>query len=197
MERNSNSPTIVYEYRKKTIIFIALLMGVFMGIFSGCIYPKQKFGSDSNAYRKKLGLEILPNDWKAISVGENFTIWKNPIADKLLQEGKPLFFSKSVKYNQDNKLVSEEDLYYSGKKFTTIDGSESESVSIKYFFRPQKLGDNEVEGWYCTYTGPENFTNFDKAEETPKEFVLTPSAITLTASDSILRKWNLTPPVRK
>ena len=164
-------------------------MSLLFGIFSGCNYPKAKFGSNANSYRVKVGLQTISKEWQAISVGQNYSIWKNPLGDKLLKEGKPLFFSKSVKYGSKNELISEEDLYYSGKKFITIDGHESETVSVKYFFLPQELGDSLVKGWYCTYVGPPNETNSGLS-------VLPPVQISLKDADSILETWNLNPPIR-
>ncbi len=184
MERNYNS--------YKTIV----LMYLFLTTLASCIYPKSKFGKEANANREKIGLEILPETWKTINVGDSYTVWKNPIADNLLRKNKPLFFSKSISYNEKNNLISEDDLYYSGNKFSTIDGQQSEFLSIKYYFTPQKLGDNEVEGWYCSYISSSTEADVINNKEDENIYISAPFAITLKKADSLLREWGLETPHR-
>jgi hypothetical protein len=152
---------------------------------------------EANEIRKNVGLATLPDTWEAISIGKDYTVWKNPLADKLLDEDKPVFFSKSVGYDQKNNLISEEDLYYSGKRISTIDGHERESVSITYYFKPQEMAGTEVKGWYNIYTGKELKSGLNNTNESSEKSSLFPVQIDMITADSILKKWGFEPHVRE
>jgi hypothetical protein len=168
-------------FKKIKALFNFLLIAY---LFGGCFYPKEKFGVENNEFRIKMGLEILPGNWKPSSVGSNYTIWQNPKGDLFFSKKEPFFFSKSISYNR-SELISEEDLYYSGKEFTTIDGDERESLSIKYYFIPQHEGDEIVKGWYCYYVKP--------SRKSKKIYSLSTINITIKEADSILKSWMLKP----
>jgi len=165
----------------------------FIWMLTGCSFPKPKFGLDSNVYRQKIGLEILLKNWSPISTGETFTIWRAP--ENLIDKGNAIFFSKTVRYTKNYQLESEEDIYYSGKKFETVDGMLSENLVIKYYFLPGKEKGNEVLGWYCEYQ------EFTLSQEQPykaqKNYILNINTVTLDSADSLLRQWGLSPPIRK
>lgn len=162
-----------------------------------CHFPKPKFGKAFNPTREKIGLETLPETWKPAMVGRDYTVWYNPKRAAPEQQHKAIFNSKSNKYNKKGELVSEQDLYYSGKKFRTIDGEEWEELAIEYYFIPQKVADTTVKGWYCTYISPPHDldTNSNSNDEETESFEF--SVITLAKADSLLRKWGVNPPGRK
>jgi hypothetical protein len=148
-----------------------------------------------NDHRQQAGIPLLPGSWKISSAASDYTVWVNPDADRLLKEGKPLYFSKSIKYDLKGGLISEEDMYYSGKLFNTPDGSTNETVSVAYYYIPQKIAGAEVRGWHCVYIGPEKEISSEK-KDPEKTFIFLPEALPLARADSILKSWDIAIPMR-
>jgi len=164
----------------KLITLILLII-----LIIGCFSPNPKFGMAFNEERTKLGLQELPDHWNVSSVEGDFTIWINPDADRLLDQKRPVFFSKTVSYLKDEP-VFESDLYYSGKQFETIDGHISESVTTTFYFSPYELGNDTIKGWHCRYTGPGQ-----KSDVYENQFFLLIETKSLTQIDSTLKSWGI------
>jgi hypothetical protein len=192
MERNNSSRSVIFERQKSLIPLLTLILNV----VSAWNHRIGKFGIAFNEDRRKLGLEVLQENWHTISKGPGYSIWKNPLGDKALNDGTAICFSKAVSYNQNQEIVSEEDLYYSGRKYNTIDAHESEALSITYFFSPQKMGDKTANGWYCSYSGPQRELHMDSSKSDTILYSSTPILINLIQADSVIRTGKLTPPVR-
>ncbi|MRG44184.1 hypothetical protein GFS24_03615 [Chitinophaga sp. SYP-B3965] len=126
-----------------------LLVLFFTSIIMSCNSPKPKFGKEYNDRRTKYGVQILPDDWKVISITDEFVIWKNPALDK----EKATFFSKTVSYEK-GEWDYDEDLFYSGKKFRSFNHDIAECLSAVYYFKPKIIRSEKVKGWYFMYTGP-------------------------------------------
>jgi hypothetical protein len=191
MARNRNSTQTITG--GKTLALLAI--GLFSGLVNSCSFPKTKFGPEFNDHRKKIGLELLPRDWEAGSVSDDYTVWLNPDRGRLKDAKRPAFFSKATSYTKTGEIISEEDLYYSGKAFNTIDGHNDESLSIAYYFVSKEIAEVPVIGWHCTYTGQGK--EVDPAVKKPEKiFYLKMADISLVQADSILKEWGMTIPQR-
>ena len=190
MERNKTSTSAI-KCRPK----VAIIAGSILFLFIGCDRSKPKFGMEYNEKRQAIGLPQLPAGWVSESRSKDYTIWFNPVRSKQLQESHPIWFSKAVNYNVDGHLISEEDLYYSGKKFTTIDGQIEESLSVAYYFKPTVVGQNEVSGWFCSYSGSGLQMNHEKEHSNGVNSEIS-NRVTLIQADSILSQWKIPAPVR-
>jgi hypothetical protein len=169
--------------------FLRTLAALTLCGVASCHLPKPKYDSAFNPEREKMGLELLPADWKPMSVDKDFTIWRVPV----INEAQPQLFSITASYDKA-RLVSEVDRYYSGGSFITIDGKNSEALDIGYYFVEKVMGLDSVKGWRCEYSGA--FSPEDK-KDTAAPVTHYTTTISLVQADSILRAWGLKAPVRR
>jgi hypothetical protein len=127
----------------KGILFFSIVL-----LFSGCKHKEIKFGAAYNKKRTEVGLQEIPKQWGILKAEKDFAIFINPDLEK-----KPLYYSKTIRY-KDNKWTDEEDIFYSGKKFETIDGHLNESLHVTYYFVPTIKGFDTLKGLQIIYTGP-------------------------------------------
>lgn len=160
-------------------------------LLNGCFQSEVKFGKEYNSERVKMGLEEIPAGWKESEIMNSYISWINPQAEKLLNEGKPVFFSKIVSFDGE-KFKAESDLYYSGKKFNTVDGLVSESINKKYYAEPTVVGYEKLQGMQCVYSGPVD--TLKGMEGKDEIFNATLVYISVQKCDSILKSWGLTVP---
>ncbi len=104
--------------------------------------PAPQYGPEHNAERIRIGLPILPENWKLVYSGTDGATWLNPEADAKERERIPVHSEKSVEY-KDGVLISDGDSYYGSKDYTNIDGTCREFVGITYHF---KIGKNDRPG---------------------------------------------------
>ena len=59
--------------KKVAMLIISLLIGL-----SACKEPDPQYGKEFNPERKKIGLPIIPDNWKLEKVREDYSLWVNP-----------------------------------------------------------------------------------------------------------------------
>jgi hypothetical protein len=133
----------------------------------------KKAGIDFNSKRKTLGLPLLPKNWTLVKNRGGYFEWMplhNP--DSLV------FSSKQVRVKND-KLYSEGNVFFGGKKYHTIDGDFFEELSISCDFDK----DGNVSKWNCSYrTSEYKFNGLDIPFDKP---------VTKHQADSIISNWGL------
>ena len=138
--------------------------------------PAPKYGPEYNAERMRVGLPILPENWKLVYSGTDGAGWLNPEADAKERARIPVHSEKNVHY-EGGVLTSEGDVYYGSKDYTYFDGTDRESVAISYHF---KIGKNDLPqqqlGWSAT--------KFDATDPTGRD-------ISLEEAEAILKAWGL------
>ena len=109
--------------------------------------PKSSFSRKSplksrialnNKNRKKIGIREIKNHWYFYGRDFNAETWK--------PNNKSDYLCKKVQFLQGKKIKWEEDYYYTGKTFKTIDGTSWEKLTIGYDYPPK----NRI---YLYYTG--------------------------------------------
>ena len=134
--------------------------------------PAPKYGQNSNAIRKAIGLPVIAESWENYNKANNGheAAWRTPGSNLQI----PNHSGKKVIY-ESGKWELERDDYYSGKKFPSHDfdgGTEWETVTISYAF---SAGSGYPKGWTCHYIGPTNWVD----------------TISLGEAEQILSKWGI------
>lgn len=137
--------------------------------------PAPKYGPEYNAERMRIGLPILPENWKLVYSGTDGAAWLNPEADAKERARIPVHSEKSVRY-EDGVLISEGDSYYGSKDYTYFDGTDREFVGITYHFKIGKNDRLQQLGWTAV--------RHDAAEPNGKD-------ISLEEAEAILKSWGL------
>ena len=135
---------------------------------TGCdVGPGPKFAREQNPDRMKRLLPIIAEDWSNYNKGNNpkCAAWRTGFDS---DSGKPGHSGKQVLY-PSGSLESEEDYYYSGRTFTTIDGTSWESVTVHYSYT------HPDSPWSCYY-----IHQGASGDE-----------LSLTAAEAILKSWRL------
>jgi hypothetical protein len=104
--------------------------------------PAPKYGPEYNAERMRIGLPILPENWKLVYSGPDGARWLNPEADAKERARIPVHSEKSVDYDS-GVLLSDGDSYYGSKDYTDIEGTHREFVGITYHYQ---IGKNDRPG---------------------------------------------------
>ncbi len=138
--------------------------------------PAPKYGPEYNAERMKVGLPILPENWKLVYSGTDGAWWLNPEADAKERARIPVHSTKSVSY-EEGVLISDGDSYYGSKDYTNQDGTFREFVGITYHF---KVGKNDRPGQQLGWDA----IRCDAAEPYGKY-------ISLEEAEAILNSWGL------
>lgn len=156
---------------------IAIIVFAVSLIVSGCDRGpalSSRYGTGFNADRIKRGMTILPDDWVVYAETSIQIDWANPTQLRQGDTGKPIHAGKQVLFDRSGNLVSEIDVFYSGKKLPhyaypneTID----EKMEITYEFGRARSG---LDPWTAGITfGP------DKGE------------YDLDQAKAILKKWGI------
>ncbi len=138
--------------------------------------PAPKYGTEYNAERMKIGLPILPENWKLVYSGPDGAWWLNPEANAKERARIPVHSEKSVGY-EDGVLISDGDSYYGSKDYTNIEGTFREFVGITYHF---KIGKNDRPGQQLGWDA----TKVDAAAPWGKD-------ISLEEAEMILNEWGI------
>jgi len=138
--------------------------------------PAPKYGPEHNAERTRVGLPILPENWKLVYSGTDGARWLNPEANAKYKARIPVHWEKSVHY-EGGVLISEGDIYEGSKSYTHEDGSGRESVVISYHF---KIGKNDRLQQQLGWTA----VKFDATAPRGKD-------ISLEEAEAILNAWGL------
>jgi hypothetical protein len=159
---------------------LQLVLGVFLFLATvacGSLpsRPAPKYGPEHNAERMRIGLPILPENWKPVYSGTDGATWMNPEADAKERARIPVHSEKSVHY-EDGVLISEGDSYYGSKDYTYEDGTDREFVGITYHFKIGKNDRLQQLGWTARRR--------DATEPHGKD-------ISLEEAEAILNTWGL------
>lgn len=116
-----------------------LLITIIGAIFAGCSRNTKfvnDYGVKYNHIRQKLGIPLIPANWKVEFITSNSCDFVNPTPNT---KG-PHRFMKRIFVNKDGVILSEHDVFYSGRSFyDALDGNTlSESISMEYDYSPSK-----------------------------------------------------------
>lgn len=165
--------------KNELLVFLFFLVNII-----GCTTPDPRFGPMRNVQRRERGLEELPVGWRGSMGPGNYCNWLNPALDRLLKEGHAFLGVVTVSFDEERQVTAENDVYYSGKEFATVGGHSDESLSVKFYYKPQRIADTVMRGWVCVYEGPFAMSGVGRS-------------ISLGSADSMLNTWGLKPPLRK
>ena len=158
-------------YTKSKEIISLLLFAVCL-VSTSCKLVKPRYGVEFNSERKKIGLPILPADWKYVKVvGATASCWIRPIEEK----NRPYHFEKTVAYNNDT-LEWERNDYFGTRKCQTPDGTLVEKLMVTYHFTRNEYGKI---GWECEFKDC-NTTGYVQLSK--------------ATADSVLADWGLKVP---
>lgn len=160
---------------------LSLVLGVILFLVTtACGFlpsrPAPKYGPEYNAERMKIGLPILPENWKLIYSGPDGAVWLNPEADAKYEARIPFHRTKRVGY-ENGVLISEGDSYYGSKDYTNVDGTFREFVGITYHFR---IGKNDRPGQHLGWDAIRADATAPYGEY-----------ISLEEAEAILKAWGL------
>ena len=143
-----------------------------------------KYGIEFNVEREKIGLPILDSNWRDLDRGKTYDDktssivsygrWTNPVAARP-NYNKPFYISKSITYNSDTIIIRESDKYLGSRRYTTIDGTSTEMLTITYFFADSL--------WRYDLRGERIL---DQGYSLTDVF-----ALTKEEADSVLKHWNI------
>lgn len=137
--------------------------------------PAPQYGPEHNAERMRVGLPILPENWKLDYSGTDGATWMNPEASAKYRARIPVHSEKSVHY-EGGVLISEGDSYYGSKDYTHEDGTDREFVGITYHFKIGKNDRLQRLGW----TAVKSDATAPMGED-----------ISLAEAEAILNAWGL------
>jgi len=137
--------------------------------------PAPKYGPEYNAERMKVGLPVLPENWKLVDSGPDGAAWLNPEANAKERSRIPVHSEKHVRY-ENGILISEGDSYYGSQDYTNIDGTYREFIGITYHFKVSRNDRLQKLGWTAT--------RCDAVEPYCKD-------ISLEEAEAILKAWGL------
>ena len=148
---------------KITLTAVASLL-----LLTSCdVSPAPQFARELNRDRMKRLLPVIAENWVNCNKHNNSkeAAWNTGMTDN---SGKPVHSGKKVWY-ASGSLEWEEDYYYSGRTFTTIDGTSSEFVTIHYSYT------HSDSPWTCYYIHGD--APIDE--------------LSLSAAEELLRSWGL------
>ena len=90
--------------------------------------PDQMAGA--NDVRAKVGLPIINNDWFLYRSAGNQEDWKMRKSD---------FVTKTVIFDLSGNIVSEENTFSSGAKYTDLEGEGIEYITLRYNYQDQQM----------------------------------------------------------
>jgi hypothetical protein len=160
--------------------FIGLCL-IFCGILMLWIIspqPNPRYGKEFNPEREKMGIPVIPEDWKFFSVSTNEIIWENPIWDNSIRyyrgdiEPLRIHYQKAV-IIQNETTIEETDIYMGDALRIGTDGVEAyERMLITCVYRLDSV--RNVSCAADVYTRDTTFTNgnIEKAKPILEEWGL-------------------------
>ena len=124
---------------------------------------------------------MLDSTWKVVGVGEKFTMYKNPKSDSLKKLLIPHHAYKTVNYDENFNIWSEDDEYYGDSAVSNPDGYFVNRVIISYVFKDTL---EYKKGWYCYFGDYDEIT-------TPLGTFKEDQRLTLEQAEAILKLWGL------
>ena len=147
---------------------ITLTTAASLLLLTSCdVGPAPKFARELNRDRMKRLLPVIAENWANYNKGNNSkeAAWDTRLP---IDSGKPVHSGKKVLY-ASGSLESEEDYYYSGRTFTTIDGTSWEQLTIHYSYT------HPDSPWTCYYI----------YRDAPID------ELSLSAAEELLNNWGL------
>ena len=149
---------------------------LFLVMLIGCDWrpAKTPFGHEYDATRRKYGIPVIPQSWIIERQGYRQVDWYNPVFKTPTGSRIPIHACKTVLVGKDGQLEQEEDTYYSGRQFKSLDPDvsfEKECLITLFDYRRQRLGQQP---WSCSLSAGTFDTNR-----------------TLSEADEIIHSWGL------
>ena len=157
---------------------IASLSIVFMiAGFCGCALfkrPEPNYGKEYNPERRKVGVPVIPDDWKLDSVLRDEARWVNPDRIEKRDRHIPVHWSKYLNY-RTGTLLSETDIYYGKNTYTNSEGTYLEKLLITYHYQVDNYDYKKTIGWSivlynATMSGFGQDISLEEAEAVLKEW---------------------------
>ncbi|HXI73727.1 MAG TPA: hypothetical protein VNN22_25575 [Verrucomicrobiae bacterium] len=86
--------------------------------------------ASANVVREKVSLPIIDDDWFLYRSTDNQEDWKMRKSD---------FVTKTVLFDLSGNIVSEDNTYSSGAKYTDLEGEGIEYITLRYNYQDQQL----------------------------------------------------------
>jgi len=145
----------------------------FLGLLlSACRPYANQCGIQYNSERQRVGLPIIPSDWRPQAVRGSECTWINPDEEEKFSRHLPVHSTKYVQFQGDT-IIMEIDTYYGPGDYTSINGTFRERLYITYYYQLDK----NKSRWDVSLWNQESFRSSPK--------------FTLEEADQILRKWGI------
>ena len=168
-----------------------VLILMLLGLITSCFNDKN-FMVLSNTERSKLGIPLLDSDWIPYRKGTGIVEYSNPNGSQSLKEKIPVHFSKTISFDENGKVIAENDIFYGSDVFQTVDGTNREKVSFTYYMKPTEIADSLVKDWFCTYSGKLLKMNRESNDHSETDLdMVRVQIISKSQADEILDRWGL------